>query len=456
MSEQALAEAGEQPALSAEIHTALGIFTWIAGQLERSAEHTRQAATFAELAGDDQLVAISLGEVCHAEVVLGKPVPEQEMARAVALEEDLDGVPYYLRPSYQLGVMRMYTDDLERARPLLRAELRRIDSLGDEAARPGVLFRLAELELRIGSWAESARYAREAMEIALQAGIDQEQSVGLMVHGLVQAHLGNLDDATASAETALAITEETGDRVVAIRCLGVLGFIELSRDDPVAALHRLSPARDELRRLGVGELSISQVVNNEIEALVAVGRLTDAEETIGYVEDKGRSSGRAWHRAVGERGLALVAAARGDFESARRHLELALEAHERLPQPFELGRTQLARGQIERRERRRGPARESLTAALQLFDQLGAPLWAEKAAAELARIPGRARGSGELTETERRVAELVAEGFSNKEVAAKLFVTVRTVEANLSKVYAKVGVRSRTELASRLSRPPAP
>jgi DNA-binding NarL/FixJ family response regulator len=86
---------------------------------------------------------------------------------------------------------------------------------------------------------------------------------------------------------------------------------------------------------------------------------------------------------------------------------------------------------------------------LEIFDTLGARLWAEKAAMELARIPGRTRSPGELTETERRVAELVARGLSNKEVAGKLFVTVRAVEANLSKVYAKLGVRSRTELATR-------
>jgi DNA-binding NarL/FixJ family response regulator len=122
-----------------------------------------------------------------------------------------------------------------------------------------------------------------------------------------------------------------------------------------------------------------------------------------------------------------------------------------LGQSFERARTLLACGQIARRAKRRAEARSALTVALELFDSLGAPLWAERATAELARIPGRARGSGELSETEQRVAELVATGLSNKEVAASLFDTVRTVEANLSKVYAKLGIRSRGELASRLN-----
>jgi len=102
---------------------------------------------------------------------------------------------------------------------------------------------------------------------------------------------------------------------------------------------------------------------------------------------------------------------------------------------------------VQRRAKRRGDARETLGEALELFDALGAGLWAEKTAAELARIPGRGRGSGELSETERRVAALVAEGRSNREIAATMFVSVRTVEGNLSRIYARLGLRSRTELA---------
>jgi DNA-binding NarL/FixJ family response regulator len=127
----------------------------------------------------------------------------------------------------------------------------------------------------------------------------------------------------------------------------------------------------------------------------------------------------------------------------------ALAAHERLPQPFELARTLLAFGQVERRAKRRAEARQALTRALDLFDALGAPRWSEKAAAELARIPGRGPASPSLTETERQIAELVAAGLSNKEVAARLFIAVRTVESTLSRVYEKLGVRSRTELARR-------
>jgi DNA-binding CsgD family transcriptional regulator len=312
--------------------------------------------------------------------------------------------------------------------------------------------RLADLELRAGDWAEAARYAWRGVTNATHAGVAQEQEITFMIHGLVQAHLGHLDEAREVAGRALTLSEQIGDRVYGIRANAVLGFAELSRGDAAAALRYLLPATAELRRTGVGELSISQVVQNEIEALVGVGRLEEAEETIAFVEEKGRPTNRAWHEAVAARGRALVASARGDFDEADRQLARAFAAHERLPQPFEFGRTLLAQGQIQRRARHRGAARESLTRALTLFDELGAALWAEKVAAELARIPGRSRGTAKLTETERRVAELVAKGLSNKEVAARLFLSVRAVESNLSKVYAKLGIHSRTQLAARLHR----
>jgi DNA-binding CsgD family transcriptional regulator len=448
--ERAMDEAAGDPALSAEIHTALGMFTWIACERTRSAGHTREAARFAELAGDELLLAISLAEACHADVVLTSTFRREEMDRALALEARLESFPTYMRPSFELGVILMYTDELDAARPLLSAELARMEAAGDEAGRSGVLYRLSELELRAGNWGAAHRFAREAVELAASANHEQEQAVVLSALGMVLAHLGRVDEACERAQVALGLAREAGDMTIRQRAEATLGFAALSRGDGEEAAAWLGPARAELQRQGVGELSISQVVQNEIEALVMIGRLEDAGETIAFVEEQGRASGRAWHAAVSARGRALLAAVGGDHEAARAHIERALLAHERLPQPFERARTLLAQGTIERRAKRRAAARQALTAALELFDGLGAALWAEKAAAELARIPGRGRASSELTETERRVAELVASGLSNKEVAARLFVSVRAVEANLSKVYAKLGVRSRSQLAGRL------
>ena len=133
------------------------------------------------------------------------------------------------------------------------------------------------------------------------------------------------------------------------------------------------------------------------------------------------------------------------------HLERAGELHDRVGQPFELARTQLARGAAQRRARQKRKARDSLGSAIATFDELGTPLWAEKARAELARIGGRAPAGEGLTPSERRIAELVAEGKTNKEVAVALVVSERTVESALTQIYRKLDVRSRTELAHKLS-----
>lgn len=448
--EQALVEAADEPLLTSEVHTALGVFTWIAGDLERATEHCRQAVTFAERAGDDLRLAVAIGEACHAEAILGVPWNRVAMQRALKIEETVEDMPLSLRPSVQLAVISLVTDELDTARRLLTETLERARRAADEPATFHALFRIAELELREGNLAEALRAAREATALTRQGGIVQEQAAAEMVLALVHAHIGALDEARDLGEDAYRSADAGGDRGVAIRCAGVLGFVEISAGHPDLALEWLTPARRELEAMGTGELSISGVVQNELEALVAVGSLEEADAVVEFVERKARRSGRAWHRVVAARGRALVASARGESEAARTSIDEALAAHAELPQPFELARTLFAAGFVERRAKHWALARERFTAALELCDDLGAAPWAERAAAELGRLPGRRPRTTELTATESRVAELVAEGLSNKDVAARLFVTVRTVEANLSRVYAKLGVRSRTELTRKL------
>ncbi len=154
---------------------------------------------------------------------------------------------------------------------------------------------------------------------------------------------------------------------------------------------------------------------------------------------------------MGARCRGLLQAAEGDLEAALASCEQALDAHERMPAPFERARTLLIYGTMLRRAKRRKAAREAIEEALSIFEALPAPVWAENARAELARIGGRAASGGGLTPSERRIAELVATGKSNKEAAAALFLSVHTVESALKRIYRKLGVRSRTELSRRLN-----
>jgi DNA-binding CsgD family transcriptional regulator len=182
---------------------------------------------------------------------------------------------------------------------------------------------------------------------------------------------------------------------------------------------------------------------------VALGECDEAEPLIARFDAQAAKLGREWALATSDRCRGLVRAARGDLPGALAALERAAAGHRRCSMPFELGRTLLALGAAQRRARQRRAARHSLTEALAIFD--GVPLWAGKARAELARIGGRTPAGENLTPAEARIAGLVARGLTNREAAAELVVSVHTIEGALTRIYAKLGVRSRSELTRRLA-----
>jgi DNA-binding CsgD family transcriptional regulator len=270
------------------------------------------------------------------------------------------------------------------------------------------------------------------------------------MQALVRASFGREVEARLDAEEALTLAGERGMGVARIHAVWALGLLELSLGRPEETVRLFAPERERLLAAGVGEPGTIRFVPDEIEAHVTLGRLDEAEAVLGWLEDRGRALDRASALAAAARCRGLLAAARGDADAAITAFESALHEHDRVVMPFERARTLLALGAIQRRAKRKRAARESLEQALAIFEELAATLWADKARGELAQISGRAPSRGELTPTEERVALLVAEGRTNKEVAAALFVTDRTVEYHLSHIYAKLGVRSRAELARRL------
>ena len=183
---------------------------------------------------------------------------------------------------------------------------------------------------------------------------------------------------------------------------------------------------------------------DEIEALCGVGRIDEAMELTAELERRARALERPRLLATSLRCRGLLAAARGDLESAISVLGAALVEHGRLSVPLERGRTLLVLGSVQRRAHQKRAARQTLDNARDLFEQIGVPLWRHRAVEELARIGGRAPSRGTLTAGEQRIAQLAAEGRSNKEIAATLFLSVNTVESTLSRTYSKLGIRSRT------------
>jgi DNA-binding CsgD family transcriptional regulator len=406
----------------------------------------RRALQFAERSGDEYLLANAHTRVADLEIVLGfgdDPVERFREALDLAAR-----VPIEISNSARsmLAVCLIRRGRLDEARPHLLAERTRSLAEGDEAGQAWVSLFLAELEGLAGRWADAATYAAEGLETAEQAG--QRMRVGVLT-GLVALVEGSRGDPARARElalTAIRICEELNEVAYANYARRILGFIELSLGNPAAAHELLDPYREAQGVEGQKRLSFA---GDDIEARVLLGDLDGAAELAAALSDRGKVLSRPALTAAAARGQALVLGARGDLEGALASAGAAVDIHERLGLPFEHARSLLVLGEVQRRAKQRKAARETLTAAEAAFERLGASRWAERAAAERARIGGRTQVEG-LTETELRVARLVADGRSNKEVAAELFVSVRAVEANLSRVYAKLGIESRTELARRL------
>ena len=251
----------------------------------------------------------------------------------------------------------------------------------------------------------------------------------------------------------LALAEETGSGVARRHAQHAIGLLEVSLRNFEAAELVLGPLRRASELAGVIDPGENRYLGDLIEALVALGRHAEAEGVADDLARLGEKLGRDSALAIAGRGRGLLHSARGDHDGAVDELERALDRHPR-SLPFERARTLLAYGSAQRRLKRIREARSSLEEARATFDELGARIWHERAAVELGALGGRARSRDELTAAERRVASLVAEGRTNREVASTLFVTDRTVESHLSHIYAKLGLRSRAELAHRYRESP--
>jgi DNA-binding CsgD family transcriptional regulator len=349
----------------------------------------------------------------------------------------------------------LYTDEFDQARHLLQAEAARALEHGNIDARSDALLLLTELEIWTGNWALADQYASECLELARQLDTSNGEPIALYGRALVDAHLGRVEAAREAAERGSALAAAIGDETFRVLNEHVLGFLELSVGDPARAHARLGPLVGALHTMGVGEPTAFPVLPDAIEALISLGELDQAEPLIEELHAQGRALDRAWALATAARCRGLLAAARGDPQDALAHLQRALQEHQRVPRPFELARTLRAQGMVLRRDKHKTAAKAALEQALGIFERLGALLWVEATKAELGRVglrPAAPVDASGITAAEARVAELVAAGRTNREVAGELFMSPKTVEAHLSRIYRKLGVRSRAELAHKLTR----
>jgi DNA-binding CsgD family transcriptional regulator len=452
---QAAAEAGDDLALRAQIERRHGRSKGIAGDFAARERHAQAAVALAEAAGDSQQLARALAELGSVRMFRGRGVQHELMTRALALESSAGSVAIDNSPTLELGMQLLFADEFDQARHLLQAEAARTLEHGSAEARGDALLFLTELEIETGNWPLADQYASECLELARQMDISNAEPAALFARALVDAHLGRVEAARAAAEQGSALAAAIGDETFRVLNEWVLGFLELSLGDPVGAHLRLGPLVEALHAMGVGEPTLFPVFPDAIEALIGLGELDQAEPLIEELDAQGQALDRAWALATAARGRALLVAARGDPQDALAHFQLALQEHRRVARPFELARTLRAQGMVRRRDKHKTAAKAALEQALGIFEQLGALLWAESTKAELDRIGLRRAApvdASGITAAEAKVAELVAAGRTNREVASELFMSPKTVEAHLSRIYRKLGVRSRAELAHKLTR----
>jgi DNA-binding CsgD family transcriptional regulator len=446
---EALTEAAGDDSLAATIHTRLAVsMAWDEGA-EPGLTHAELAVDAASRTDDPEVRCRALAAYGDWHFRAGRGIQHAQMERAMTLERSLASWPLDRGPTDLFSRQLVLAADVEAARELLH-ELHDAHTKQDNAdGASTATWWLSFLEWRAGNWDVAERYAADSFDVRTQLG---HVMPGDGFPGeLIAAHRGRVDDARAGAERDLAEAEAMGIRISVSGSAWILGFLELSLGNPGAALEHLRRSY-ELRSAFMLEPAQRLELGDFLEALVGVGELDEAEAIVATWEERARRLDRATALAILARSRGQVLAARGDLERASASFEDALREHARAEDPFQRARTLLALGATQRRAKQRAVARATLGEALAAFERLGSPLWADKARADLGRIGGRAPSRGDLTESERRIAELVAKGRTNREVASTLFVTEHTVEGALTRVYRKLGVRSRGELAARLGR----
>jgi DNA-binding CsgD family transcriptional regulator len=455
---QAIEQAPDDAALCAHAEQELAFARMVAGDLPAGMHWAKASLRSARRAADPHLIAHSLARIAAFEFLEGNGarldlLDNAEALCAAAGEEPAGRMPLY-GPSLVKGLILKWSDRLDEAREVLADQYRNTLNRGDEASLPFLLYHFSELECWAGNWDTAEEYALEGCRVAEENRQQTMRPAVLYCLALVRAHRGQVEDARELASEALALCEQTGNVPFACAALSVLGFAALSLSDYQAAVTHLDRLTEATASFGLGEPGVVRFLPDAIKTLAALGQIDRAQAIAQQLEARGKSLGRPWALASGARCRAHLAAIDGDLQGAQAACRQALTEHERLPMPFELGRTLLVKGMIERRARHKSAARESLSQALGIFEQLGAPLWADRARRELSRIAARAP-MDELTETERRIAALVAQGRTNREVASALFVTENTVQTHVRHIFLKLGVRSRTELAARFPTAPA-
>jgi ATP/maltotriose-dependent transcriptional regulator MalT len=381
----------------------------------------------------------------------GRGVDRSLVERAAAAQSAQRWIPFIDRAEVHLGLCIKYVDDLDTSRAVLTRMARAAQEAGETSATLILQSHLAYTEVLAGR-PDAARAALAAFDVAArEAGPGIGEPASLTVS---RALLAIMDGDLDGGEAILVAALERLPPIPIVRAIvdTPLATIALLRGDVERAITLLDGVLEQARAWHLNEPAIRGRPEGDLgQALVTVGRLEQAEAVAAELAEIGARLDRPTLTGISLRVRGLIAAARGELDEAAELLIRATEAHAASPMPIERGRSLLALGQVQRRRKAKTEARQALQDALDCFTAHGHQPFARLAEAELER--GRRAGSDSvLTASEQRVADLVAQGLTNREVAARLSMSVRTVESHVASAFRKLGVRSRTELAHRFTR----
>jgi DNA-binding CsgD family transcriptional regulator/tetratricopeptide (TPR) repeat protein len=442
--DRALRDAGDDPVLGSRVHRARGAIAYGLGRVQLAEQEAALAVELAEAGDDPEVTGAAIGDLAHWTFCAGRGVRRELFERAIALNDSVGGAS----PRRNFAKVLMDDGRLAEARPLLEDLLAASVRTGDLRSAAVHLLHLGELEVWAGNWPTAIERAEESLLIRQHTN---QPAAPLYVKAMALACLGRLEEAREVGFGGLAEAERGGDLVSEMQNLHALGFVALSVGDYSTAQPLLARATELHRPRWQNEFGDNHCVPDDIEASLGIGDLDRARDLVAWMEQVATATGRAWTRAMAARSRGLVLAAEGRLEEAHQELIAALGHHERMEMPFAHGRTLLLAGTLLRRRRRRARAAELLEGARATFEALGARVWGERTTAEIERLGIRAVAQRGLTPVEADIARLVANGLTNREIADRVFLSPKTVEANLSRIYRKLDVRSRAQLVASLA-----
>jgi DNA-binding CsgD family transcriptional regulator len=443
---EALEHVGDDQWLRARVLDQLGWkVTLFQGRIAEGLGYARQSLALVDLAGDPQLWMYFAATVAYLEGLGGAPQDEL-MAEAVDIEARSGKPILWTSPRTLQAEQLLWNGDLSRARRLFGEVHEDVVRSGTTANLPYSLFDLAQVAIAAGEFGDAEQLVRDGIEAARDAEDAWGERLLTYPLALLDVWLGRAEQARARAERRLQEALAKGERPGEVRVKAVLGLLALSQGDAETAARELAPAAARLDEMGFAHPGAFPVLPDAIEALACSGDRAAAAELLTRLEAQAADVDSAWALAACDRCRGVLALTVGDPDGAVAPLDRAAAAFAALGHRPDAARSVFLAGRAHLRAGRRIQAADAFADARERFAGMGATLWEQRVVDELERAaPGRS--DGELTPAESRIAELVAQGMRNREIGEALFMSVGTVEAHLTRIYRKLGIRSRSELA---------